>query len=35
MGKFVCAKCGHAIETRCKPKKCPGCGADNTFDKKA
>jgi len=33
MAVFKCKKCGHVIETRCKPKKCPKCGADNSFEK--
>ncbi|MHB1127133.1 MAG: RCKP-type rubredoxin-like domain-containing protein [Bacillota bacterium] len=33
MAVFQCAKCGYEKDTRCKPKKCPGCEND-TFVKK-
>ncbi|PKM81871.1 MAG: rubredoxin [Firmicutes bacterium HGW-Firmicutes-14] len=33
MAVFVCGKCGFKKETRCKPKKCPQCGAAETFTK--
>ncbi len=26
MAVFTCEKCGHKIDTRCKPQKCPECG---------
>lgn len=26
MATFTCEKCGKAVDTRCKPKKCPDCG---------
>jgi rubrerythrin len=31
---FRCGKCGHEKESRCKPKKCPACGAADSFEKK-
>ncbi len=34
MAVFVCANCGFTKETRCKPKKCPECGANESFEKK-
>lgn len=34
MAVFVCKKCGHEKEGRCKPKKCPQCGEIGTFEKK-
>ncbi|MFZ5641910.1 MAG: RCKP-type rubredoxin-like domain-containing protein [Bacillota bacterium] len=34
MAVFVCAKCGATRETRCKPRKCPQCGASDSFTKK-
>ncbi|MGE5508525.1 MAG: RCKP-type rubredoxin-like domain-containing protein [Chitinophagales bacterium] len=27
MAVFKCSACGHVVETRCKPGKCPNCGA--------
>ncbi len=24
---FKCSKCGNVVEARCKPGKCPSCGA--------
>ena len=27
MAVFKCGKCGQVVEARCKPAKCPGCGA--------
>ncbi len=33
MAVFVCGNCGAIKETRCKPKKCPQCGADESFTK--
>lgn len=35
MAVFKCSKCGFEKDTRCKPKKCPECGAQNSFEKKA
>jgi rubrerythrin len=26
MATFTCEKCGHKVDVRCKPKKCPACG---------
>jgi len=34
MGFFVCGKCGLLKEARCKPKKCPECGANGSMAKK-
>lgn len=34
MAVFVCTKCGYEKETRCKPKKCPQCSNENSFEKK-
>jgi len=34
MGVFTCDKCKFTKETRCKPKKCPECGANESFTKK-
>ncbi len=34
MAVFVCKECGGEKEGRCKPRKCPSCGAANSFDKK-
>lgn len=31
---FKCAKCGHEKEGRCKPRKCPECESQNSFEKK-
>ena len=31
---FVCSECGRHKEGRCKPRKCPECGGQNTFEKK-
>lgn len=33
MAVWVCTQCGFEKEARCKPKKCPECGA-GAFDKK-
>jgi Fur family peroxide stress response transcriptional regulator len=33
MAIFRCEKCGATKEGRCKPKKCPKCGAQNTMKK--
>jgi len=27
MAKWVCSNCGFEVEGRCRPKKCPKCGA--------
>jgi len=35
MAVFVCSNCGEKKEVRCKPKECPKCGKENTFEKKA
>ncbi|MEW6243025.1 MAG: RCKP-type rubredoxin-like domain-containing protein [Bacillota bacterium] len=34
MAVFICTNCGFEKDTRCKPKKCPQCGQDGTFEKK-
>ncbi len=33
MALFKCKECGTTKEGRCKPKKCPSCGAQNSFEK--
>ncbi|MFQ5974817.1 MAG: RCKP-type rubredoxin-like domain-containing protein [Candidatus Hydrothermarchaeales archaeon] len=33
MAKFKCAECGCEKEGRCKPRKCPECGAGGKFEK--
>ena len=34
MALFVCTSCGHEKEGRCKPRKCPDCSGQGTFEKK-
>jgi len=34
MAVFVCANCGYSKESRCKPRKCPECGSNGSFEKK-
>ena len=34
MAVFVCKECGAEKESRCKPQKCPKCGAKDSFVKK-
>ncbi|RJP34910.1 MAG: rubredoxin [Actinobacteria bacterium] len=34
MADWVCKKCGFVRDSRCKPKKCPNCEAQNAFEKK-
>ncbi|MEW6455503.1 MAG: RCKP-type rubredoxin-like domain-containing protein [Acidobacteriota bacterium] len=34
MSIWSCSACGHQKDARCKPKKCPECGAINSFLKK-
>jgi rubrerythrin len=34
MTDWVCKKCGYVRDSRCKPKKCPNCDAQDSFDKK-
>ncbi|MGD2080060.1 MAG: rubredoxin [Nitrospirota bacterium] len=34
MAVFKCDKCGATKEGRCKPRKCPKCGASGTMTKK-
>lgn len=34
MAEWVCNKCGYVRDSRCKPKKCPNCDAQNAFEKK-
>ncbi|MHB8791836.1 MAG: RCKP-type rubredoxin-like domain-containing protein [Thermoleophilia bacterium] len=33
MAVFKCDDCGATKEGRCKPKKCPKCGAEGTMTK--
>ncbi|WP_407942229.1 RCKP-type rubredoxin-like domain-containing protein [Microaerobacter geothermalis] len=33
MAVFKCTSCGSTKEGRCKPRKCPNCGSQNTFEK--
>jgi len=33
MAVWMCSQCGATKESRCKPKKCPSCGAENTMTK--
>jgi rubrerythrin len=33
MATFTCEKCGNAVDTRCKPKKCPACGESGCMGK--
>jgi len=33
MAVWKCSGCGATKESRCKPKKCPSCGAQNTMIK--
>ncbi|MDF1535102.1 MAG: rubredoxin [bacterium] len=33
MAVFKCRECGKTMEGRCKPKKCPSCGAADSFEK--
>ncbi len=35
MAIFVCKACGEEKEARCKPGKCPKCGAPDSMEKKA
>jgi rubrerythrin len=36
MPVWICSKCGYKVEGRCRPKKCPACGAPKeAFDKEA
>ncbi|MHB0866927.1 MAG: RCKP-type rubredoxin-like domain-containing protein [Thermoleophilia bacterium] len=34
MATFKCAECGATSDGRCKPKKCPDCGAAGSMEKK-
>jgi len=34
VAEWVCKKCGYVRDSRCKPKKCPNCDAQNAFEKK-
>jgi rubrerythrin len=34
MATFKCSDCGATEEGRCKPKKCPKCGAEGKMEKK-
>ena len=33
MAEFKCEKCGAKKEGRCKPRKCPKCGAEGSMAK--
>ena len=33
MADWVCKKCGYVRDSRCKPKKCPKCEEQNSFEK--
>ncbi|AWB10595.1 hypothetical protein TDSAC_1253 [Thermodesulfobium acidiphilum] len=33
MAVFKCKKCGYIKEGRCKPKKCPECNEQNSFER--
>ncbi|WP_274377122.1 RCKP-type rubredoxin-like domain-containing protein [Desulfofalx alkaliphila] len=30
MATWICTQCGEKKEGRCKPRKCPACGASGT-----
>ncbi len=34
MAVFKCKVCGQEKEGRCKPKKCPECQSEGSFEKK-
>ncbi len=34
MAVFACKVCGHEKEGRCKPRKCPECNSQGSFEKK-
>ena len=34
MAVYVCTVCGFEKEAKCKPRKCPSCGAKGSFVKK-
>ncbi len=34
MAIFVCEKCGHKVDIRCKPRKCLVCGETGSMCKK-
>ncbi|HHY38415.1 MAG TPA: rubredoxin [Clostridia bacterium] len=34
MAVWRCSSCGYEKESRCKPKKCPQCGKNDSFVKK-
>jgi rubrerythrin len=34
MADWVCKKCGYVRDSRCKPKKCPNCDSQGSFEKK-
>ncbi|NLK00245.1 MAG: rubredoxin [Clostridia bacterium] len=34
MALFICKECGNEREGRCKPRKCPDCGASGSYEKK-
>ncbi|NLY53145.1 MAG: transcriptional repressor [Firmicutes bacterium] len=33
MALFKCTNCGHEREARCKPRKCPECQSQNSYEK--
>ncbi|WP_091348818.1 RCKP-type rubredoxin-like domain-containing protein [Anaerobranca gottschalkii] len=33
MAVFKCSQCGYEKEGRCKPRKCPECEGQGTFEK--
>ena len=33
MAVWICKKCGHVRDSRCKPKKCPNCDAQGSCEK--
>ncbi|HDL53013.1 MAG TPA: rubredoxin [Proteobacteria bacterium] len=33
MATFKCTECGQTKDGRCKPRKCPACGAADSFKK--
>ncbi|WP_106007172.1 RCKP-type rubredoxin-like domain-containing protein [Moorella stamsii (nom. illeg.)] len=34
MAVWQCTQCGYEKDARCKPRKCPECGAKDSFTKK-
>ncbi len=33
MAEWKCSKCGFIKDSRCKPRKCPECGASGSLEK--